>query len=316
MREQELTPQRIGNNVWAMSPAWNPALPVLLLNAHIDTVPPADGYTRNPFVPYFVGDKLYGLGTNDDGASLVCLLQVFRMLSAKPQPYNLIFLASAEEEVSGKGGIETALPLLPTITAAVVGEPTGMQPAVAEKGLMVIDAEAHGRAGHAARNEGINAISLAAEDILRLKKLSFPRISPLLGPVKASVTIINGGKKHNIVPDLCTFTIDVRSNELYTNREIFDLLRNELRSSLKARSFRLNSSSISMMHPLVLRALSLHLTPFGSPTLSDRALMPFPALKIGPGLSERSHSADEFVCLSEIKQALELYAALLDGLRI
>lgn len=316
MKDEKLCPQRKANNVWTTSRHYDSARPTLLLNAHIDTVPPAKSWTRNPFQPSIEGDKIFGLGTNDDGASLVTLLQAFRILSDKPQPYNLIFLASAEEEVSGSNGITAALPLLPPVSVALVGEPTLMQPATAEKGLMVIDATAHGRAGHAARNEGINAIDIATDDILTLRNFAFPRTSPLLGQVKATVTVINGGTRHNIIPDACTFTIDVRSNELYTNQEIFDILCQKLRSELKARSFRLNSSCISQQHPLVQRALALGLTPYGSPTLSDRALMTFPALKLGPGDPARSHSADEFVCISEIEHALEVYLALLDGLHI
>lgn len=316
MSEQGLNPKRHENNLWVIAPSYDKARPTLMLNAHIDTVPPATSWTHNPFAPTLEGDKLFGLGTNDDGASLVTLLQVFRTLSSKPQPYNLLFLASAEEEVSGNKGIEAVLPLLPPISVALVGEPTGMQPAIAEKGLMVIDATAHGRSGHAARNEGDNAILRAIDDIQRLCNLRFPLVSKLLGQVKTTVTIIHAGTRHNIVPDSCTFTIDVRSNELYSNQEILNILRQELSSELKPRSLRLNSSHISTNHPLVRRAVELGLTPFGSPTLSDRALMPFPALKLGPGQPSRSHSADEYVLISEIEHALKTYLKLLDNLHL
>ena len=316
MSEQGLNPKRHENNLWVLAPGYDKARPTLMLNAHIDTVPPATSWTHNPFAPTLEGDKLFGLGTNDDGASLVTLLQVFRTLASKPQPYNLLFLASAEEEVSGNKGIEAVLPLLPPVNVALVGEPTGMQPAIAEKGLMVIDATAHGRSGHAARNEGDNAILRAIDDIQRLRNLRFPLVSRLLGQVKTTVTIIHAGTRHNIVPDSCTFTIDVRSNELYSNQEILNILRQELSSELKPRSLRLNSSRISTNHPLVRRTVELGLTPFGSPTLSDRALMPFPALKLGPGQPSRSHSADEYVRISEIEHALETYLKLLDNLHL
>lgn len=224
---------------------------------------------------------------------------------------SLIFLASCEEEVSGKNGIESVLPQLPPIAFAVVGEPTGMQPAIAEKGLMVIDATAHGRAGHAARNEGDNAIYHAMQDILWLSQWQFPKQTALLGPVKNTVTIVNAGTQHNVIPDQCTFTIDVRSNECYTNEEIFAFFQQHLTSELKARSFRLSSSHIDLSHPFVQACIGEGLTPFGSPTLSDQALMSFPSLKLGPGESSRSHTADEFIRMSEIDHAIRLYTRLL-----
>jgi acetylornithine deacetylase len=224
---------------------------------------------------------------------------------------NFIYLASCEEEVSGKNGIESVLPLLPKIDFAIVGEPTGMQPAIAEKGLMVIDATAHGKAGHAARNEGDNAIYHAMKDIPWLSEWQFPKQTELLGPVKQTVTIINAGTQHNVIPDTCTFTVDVRSNECYTNRELFDIISQHVKSDVKARSFRLGSSSIDENHPLVQKIVELGGKPFGSPTLSDQALMPFPSFKLGPGESSRSHSADEFVDFCEIEHAIETYLALL-----
>lgn len=301
----------MGNNLWSMQPDFDPEKQTLLLNAHIDTVKPVAGWQRDPFKATREGSRIYGLGSNDDGASLVSLLHVFAALKEEKTQYNLVFLASAEEEVSGKDGIESVLPLLPKIDIALVGEPTGMQPAIAEKGLMVLDVTAHGKAGHAARNEGENAIYKALEDIEWFRSYKFEKVSPLLGPVKMTVTIVNAGTQHNVVPDTCTFTVDVRSNECYTNRELFDEIGKNVKSEVKARSFRLGSSGIDENHPLVQRIVALGGKPFGSPTLSDQALMPFPSFKLGPGESKRSHSADEFVDFCEIQHATETYLALL-----
>ncbi len=313
LKAKGFAPRRHFNNVWALSKDFDESRPAILLNAHIDTVRPVSGWQHDPFCPTLKDDRLYGLGANDCGGGLVSLLQVF--LEA-PTP-NLIYLASAEEEVSGKQGIESVLPLLPKIDVAIVGEPTAMQPAIAEKGLMVIDAVAHGKAGHAARNEGVNAIYIAMEDIGVIQKgvSLFPLISPLLGPVKATVTIIEAGTQHNVVPDECRFTIDVRSTECYTNEQIYEILKSHLKSELKVRSFRLSSSHISTDHPLVQRCLALGMKPFGSPTLSDQALMRFPSLKLGPGNSARSHTADEYICLSEIEEAIQTYSSLLSALQ-
>lgn len=314
MKEKGLNPQRHGNNTWCVSPDFDESKPVILLNAHIDTVKPVAGWQHDPFTPVIEGDKLYGLGSNDCGGGLMALLQVFMLLINEKKAYNLIYLASCEEEVSGKNGIESVLPLLPKIDFAIVGEPTGMQPAIAEKGLMVIDAVAHGKAGHAARNEGDNAIYHAMKDIQWLSEWQFPKQTELLGPVKQTVTIINAGTQHNVIPDECTFTIDVRSNECYTNEEIFAFFQEHLTSELKARSFRLSSSSIPMEHPFVQACVKEGLTPFGSPTLSDQALMRFPSLKLGPGDSSRSHTADEYIKISEIDDAISLYVKLLSSL--
>jgi len=303
--------QRKGNNLWSVSPVFSDEKATLLLNAHIDTVKPVSGWQRDPFRATREGSRIYGLGSNDDGASLVSLLHVFAALKEQRGPFNLVFLASAEEEVSGRNGIESVLPLLPKIDVALVGEPTGMQPAIAEKGLMVLDCMARGKAGHAARDEGDNAIYHAIDDIQWFRHHKFDRVSPLLGPVKMSVTIIGAGTQHNVVPDQCTFTVDVRSNELYTNQEIYDEIGKNVTSEVRARSFRLGSSSIDVGHPLVQRIIALGGKPFGSPTLSDQALMPFPSLKLGPGESSRSHSADEFVDFCEIRHAIETYLKLL-----
>jgi len=309
-QEYKLPTQADGCNLWSIAPDYDPNRPTLLLNAHIDTVKPVDAWTRDPFCPVIEDDKLYGLGSNDDGASLVSLLQVFRVLRQQQRPYNLIYLVSAEEEVSGKNGIEHVLPLLPHIDIALVGEPTGMQPALAEKGLMVLDVTAHGKAGHAARNEGDNAIYRAIKDIQWFQTYKWEKESELLGPVKMSVTIINAGTQHNVVPDKCTFTVDVRSNELYTNQELYEQICQHVESDVQARSFRLNPSSIEVTHPLVQRIIQLGGKPFGSPTLSDQALMPFPSLKMGPGQSSRSHTADEYIEVKEIEEAIAFYLSI------
>lgn len=306
-----LMTHREKNNVWVIDPEYDENRPTVLLNAHVDTVKPVSTWTRDPFVPTMDGERLYGLGSNDCGGGLVSLLQAFRILTERPRKCNFVYLASAEEEVSGADGICRALPLLPKIDVAVVGEPTGMQPAIAEKGLMVIDGVAHGRSGHAARNEGVNAIYEVLDDLVWLRDYRFEKVSPLLGSTKMTVTVINAGTQHNVVPDECRFVVDVRTNELYTNQEVFDIIKSHIKSEVKARSFRLSSSSIAEDHCLVVRCLQMGMKPFGSPTLSDQALMPFPSLKLGPGESSRSHSADEYICLGEIEQAIDTYVRLL-----
>ncbi len=314
---QGMATGRKGNNVWCLSPMFDLQKTTLLLNSHIDTVRPVSGWRKDPFKPRLeTNGKLYGLGSNDAGASLVSLLQVFLQLCRTRQPYNLIYLASCEEEVSGQGGIESVLPQLPPITFALVGEPTEMQPAIAEKGLMVLDVTATGRSGHAARDEGDNAIYKVLDDIAWFRDYRFPKVSPLLGPVKMSVTVVQAGTQHNVVPDRCVFTVDIRSNECYTNREIFDEVCRHIRCRAEARSFRLGSSHVPPDHPAVRRAVELGRTPFGSPTLSDQALMSFPSMKMGPGKSSRSHTADEFVFVREIEEAIGLYWQLLDGLEL
>ncbi|MBQ0049242.1 MAG: M20 family metallo-hydrolase [Bacteroidales bacterium] len=368
MREQDMEPTRTGNNLWEVAPGFMPQRPTLILNAHIDTVKPVADWTFDPYVPTVVNDdegdaRLYGLGSNDDGASLVTLLATY--LSLRPQAarqtgtmahaatadasaaYNLIFIASAEEEVSGANGISSVLPLIEELwtkqtnetketnetnggnetnetsegsetseapwhdVVALVGEPTCMQPAIAEKGLMVLDCVAHGKAGHAAREEGDNAIMHALSDIQWFGSYQFAQTSGMLGPVKMTTTIIEAGTQHNVIPDRCCFTVDVRSNECYSNEEIYDIVRAHIKSEVKARSFRLNSSRIDAEHPLIRRAVALGRQPFGSPTLSDQALMPFPSFKMGPGDSRRSHTTNEYIEFKEIEEALRLYASLL-----
>lgn len=317
MEQRGMTPERHGNNLIVRSPNNRSKRPTLLLNAHIDTVRPTNAWTANPHKATLEGDRLTGLGSNDDGASLVSLTQVYRLLAEDAAlPYNLILAVSSEEEVSGKGGMESIVPLLKDVDVALVGEPTGMQPAIAEKGLMVVDVVAHGKAGHAARDEGDNAIYHALDDMQWVRSHRFERISPLLGPVKTTVTIVNAGTQHNVIPAECTFTIDVRSNELYTNQELFLALQAGMKGEAKARSFRLGSSRIAESHPLVQAALAQGRTPFGSPTLSDQALMPWPSMKMGPGDSRRSHTANEYILVSEIREAIEMYHQMLCNLRL
>jgi acetylornithine deacetylase len=307
-----LPARRIGNNI-LIQEELNPHQPTLLLCAHIDTVKPVSTWTRDPFTPVVEDGRLYGLGANDCGGGVVSLLAVYRLLRGLSLKYNLVYLASCEEEVSGEGGFRLALPELPPIDVAIVGEPTGMQPAIAEKGLMVIDGTAYGKSGHAARNEGVNAIYEALDDLVWLRDYRFKKESPLLGPTKMTVTVLNSGTQHNVIPDECHFVIDVRTNEYYQNEFLFAFLQKHVKSELNARSFRLSSSHIPMEHPLVQRCVEMGMTPFGSPTLSDQALMPFLSLKLGPGESSRSHTADEFICLSEIENAIQTYVQLLSA---
>lgn len=311
MKDYGLTYRREANNLWTIDPHYDERRPTLLLNAHIDTVKPVESWTRNPFSPTLEGDTLYGLGSNDCGGGLVALLQAYRIMAEAPRRYNLIYLASAEEEVSGINGIRRVLPLLPRIDVAIVGEPTGMQPAIAEKGLMVLDVVAHGKSGHAARSEGVNAIYEALDDLIWMRNYRFERDSTLLGPTTMKVTVIQAGTQHNVIPDECRMVVDIRTNEHYTNREVFDLVRQHLHSEVSARSFHLGSSHISPDHPLVHRCVEMGMQPFGSPTLSDQALMSWPSFKLGPGQSARSHSANEFIRLSEIEYAIATYIDLL-----
>ena len=316
IRSYGFEPQREANNIWMIDPHYDESRPTLLLNAHIDTVKPVASWTRDPFSPDVEDGVLYGLGSNDCGGGLCSLLQIFRMLTEKPQHYNLIYLASAEEEVSGKDGITRALPLLPHIDLAIVGEPTGMNPAVAEKGLMVLDVIAHGKSGHAARNEGVNAIYEALDDMRWIRDYKFEKVSEFLGPTKMTLTVVNAGTQHNVIPDKCTMLVDIRTNEFYDNEEVFEFIRQHLKSEVKAHSFRLKSSRIDPEHPLIKKCIAMGMKPFGSPTLSDQALMHFPSFKLGPGESSRSHSANEFIRISEIRDAIAKYETLLDGAAI
>ena len=316
IRSYGFEPQREANNLWIIDPHYDESRPTLLLNAHIDTVKPVASWSRDPFSPDVEDGVLYGLGSNDCGGGLCSLLQIFRMLTEKPQSYNLIYLASAEEEVSGKDGITRALPLLPHIDLAIVGEPTGMNPAVAEKGLMVLDVIAHGKSGHAARNEGVNAIYEALDDMSWIRDYKFEKVSEFLGPTKMTLTVVNAGTQHNVIPDKCTMLVDIRTNEFYDNEEVYEFIRQHLKSEVKAHSFRLKSSRIDPEHPLIKKCVAMGMKPFGSPTLSDQALMHFPSFKLGPGESSRSHSANEFIRISEIRDAIAKYETLLDGAAI
>ncbi len=314
-----LCPQRERHNVWIVAPEYRPDRPTLLLNSHHDTVPPCAGWQRDPYQPQRVGDRLYGLGSNDAGGPLVALVAAFLEAASWPhRPYNLILAATAEEEVSGTHGIASVLQRLSPNgalpEAAIVGEPTALAMAVAERGLFVLDAEARGVAGHAARNEGRNAIYEAMADIEWIRSFRFPKSSPLLGPVQMTVTQIEAGTRHNVVPDRCRFVIDVRTNDCYTNEEVLATMRRHCRSRLMPRSLRLQPSRIADDHPLVQAARTLGIPCVGSPTLSDQALMPFPSVKIGPGQSARSHTADEYILLSEIAAGIERYIELLQTL--
>ena len=307
---------RKDNNIWLMSPGFDPSRPTLLLCSHIDTVKPVAGWTHDPFMPLVENGKLFGLGSNDAGASVVTLLQVFFILSQKQQSYNLIYAAVAEEEISGEKGISSLIQELPRIDFAVIGEPTGMQLAVAEKGLMVLDCVAYGKAGHAARNEGENAIYKAIEDIAWFKDFIFPKQTEFLGPVKMSVTQINAGTQHNVVPDQCAFVVDVRSNEMYTNEELLEIITQKVNCTVMPRSTRLGSTATPLEHPIVEQGKAIGRKLFGSPTLSDQALLPYPSIKIGPGDSARSHTANEYILVKEIEEAIEVYVELLDSLKI
>jgi len=310
MQEAGIDVKRKGNNLWAESEPEG-GKPTVLLNAHIDTVKPAASYTRDPFSAEMEGDRIYGLGSNDDGGSLVAMLEVFLRLRGSELPYRLVFSATAEEEVGGAAGIDCVLPEFGDISFGIIGEPTGMQMAVAEKGLLVLDCTAVGKSGHAARKEGENAIYKAMEDMEWFRSYRFPKESQFLGEVMKNVTIVNAGILHNVIPDTCTFTVDIRPNGEYTNQEILDIIRANVSSEVKPRSMAHNSSSISMEHPIVRCGLQLGLKAFGSPTLSNQACCSFPTVKIGPGDSARSHTADEYICVSEVEEAASIYEKLL-----
>ncbi|QZE13598.1 M20 family metallo-hydrolase [Halosquirtibacter laminarini] len=304
--------ERRKNNLWAKDPYWKEGQPTILFNSHIDTVRPSIDYTMDPFGGEEVEDKIIGLGSNDAGASVVSQMAAFRFLSQiSDRNYNLIWSATAEEEISGKNGIEYLLPKLGDLDLVIVGEPTKLEIAIAEKGLMVIDATMDGVAGHAAREEGMNAIYKAIKDIAKIENFHFPKESDMLGPVKATVTMVNAGTQHNVVPDRCSYVIDIRSNGLYSNKEILHILEENLDAQIKPRSTRLNASNIAVEHPIVQKAISLGSVPYGSPTMSDQALIPFPSIKLGPGDSARSHTANEFICLDEITKGIEYYIHLL-----
>ena len=311
---KNIAASRVGNNIFALNKYYNQSKPSVLLNSHHDTVKPNKGYTIDPFLPIEKEEKLFGLGSNDAGGCLVSLITTFlNFYEQENLSHNIVFAASAEEEISGVNGIEMVLPHLGKIDFGIVGEPTQMQMAVAERGLMVIDCTANGKAGHAARNEGENALYKAVDDINWIWNYKFDKVSPLLGESKMTVTVIDtDNKQHNVVPWQCKFVMDVRVNELYTFDEILQILKQNLKSELQPRTTRMKPTSISLEHPLVKAGINLGRTYYGSPTTSDKALMPFPTLKMGPGNSARSHTADEYIFLDEIKEGIELYIQLLN----
>ncbi|MBN7816723.1 M20 family metallo-hydrolase [Algoriphagus pacificus] len=304
--------QRSGNNIWTFASEFNPGKPTIWLNSHHDTVKPNAGYTLDPFSPIEKEGKLFGLGSNDAGGPLVSLIAAFCYFFGNELPFNLILIASAEEEISGPNGIASVVSQIPACDLAIVGEPTLMDLAVAEKGLMVIDAKMRGKAGHAAREEGVNALYLALDDLMKIRDFKFKRESEFLGKTKVSATVIQSGKQHNVVPDLCEFTLDVRVTDAYTLEEALAELKENLKSELHPRSMRLQSSSILESHFILKIAEELGLKTYGSPTLSDQALIPFPSVKIGPGDSARSHTADEFIYLNEIQKGIEGYISILE----
>lgn len=307
--------QQVGHNIIAFNKAEDPEKPYILLNSHHDTVKPNPAYSKDPFDPIVADGKLYGLGSNDAGGCLVSLIAAFRYFYAREDlPFNLCLIASAEEEVSGKNGIEEAYKHVPACSFAIVGEPTLLDLAIAEKGLMVLDCVAHGESGHAARNEGVNAIYAAMDDIAWFRTFQFPKESAFLGPVKMSVTMIEAGSQHNVVPARCQYVVDVRSTDCYSNLEILDIIRSHVQSDVSPRSTRLNPSTIAPEHPIVQAGLRLGKQVYGSPTMSDQALLPIPSLKVGPGDSARSHSADEYIYLQEIEAGVAFYIQLLEGI--
>ena len=316
LTEQGLAPHRCGNNLWCSHGSG----PVILLDAHIDTVKPVSLWRRDPFTPAIEDGRLYGLGSNDDGASVVALIEAYRKLIAEPQPYTLVLSLSAEEESSGRNGLEISLKEIEAacgpIACGVFGEPTSLEMVVAEKGLMVLDCTVTGVAGHAARSNGVNAIYKALPAVEWFRQKRFYRISELLGPVKMTVTQIVAGTQHNVIPDCCTFVVDVRSNGLYTNDELLRLIQADAPCKAEARSVRLSGSAIDQDHPLVRRGLAIGLPAVGSPTLSNQALCRFPSIKLGPGDSFRSHTADEYVDIADIGKAVEIYVQLLNDLKI
>jgi len=301
------------HNIYAFSPQFDSGKPTLVLNSHHDTVKPTNSWHSDPFEPVIDGDKLIGLGSNDAGASLVSLMAVFQYFYDESNlSHNLVLALTAEEENSGKNGIRAILPELGRIDLAIVGEPTGMQMAIAEKGLMVLRCQAIGQSGHAARDTGDNAITKAIDDIIWINSHKFSQVSAVLGPAKMTVTMINAGTQHNVIPDRCEFTIDIRSTDICNNEMILKTLKQNLGSEFADPSLNLLPSSIPLDHPLVLTAKSLGVETFGSPTLSDQTYISAPSVKMGPGKSERSHTADEFIYLSEIEKGIDKYIELLE----
>jgi acetylornithine deacetylase/succinyl-diaminopimelate desuccinylase-like protein len=314
-KQFDIPTERKGNNVWVRNKHFKAGLPTILLNSHHDTVRPNSAYTRDPFEAEIIEGKLYGLGSNDAGGPLVCLIMTFlHFYEQKNLKFNLVMAASAEEEISGSEGIESIWDLLPTVDFAIVGEPTLCEMAIAEKGLMVLDCLVRGKAGHAAREEGVNAIYQAIKDIEWLRTYKFPKVSPTLGEVKMTTTVIQAGKQHNVVPAECTYTVDVRVTDQYSLEQVLAVIQENVSATVTARSLRMRSSGIPSDHPLVSAAKRLGLRQYGSPTTSDQALIPVPSVKMGPGDSARSHTADEFIYVAEIVKGIDTYIALLNEL--
>ena len=312
LEERGVKIHRKMNNVWAYNQHFDPTKPTLLLNSHHDTVKPNSGYTRDPYDAAIEDDKLFGLGSNDACGCLVSLLgTILYFYAQKDLQYNICLAATAEEEISGNDGLELVLPDLGKLEFAIVGEPTEMNLAIAERGLLVIDCIAHGKAGHAAREEGENAIYKALKDIEWFRTYQFSKISEVFGPVKMTVTIINAGSQHNVVPADCTFTVDIRVTDSYTNEEVVELIKKHVSCEVKPRSVRLKPSSIDKNHPIVQAGIALGKTTYGSPTTSDQALLDIPSLKCGPGFSGRSHMADEFLYVREVAEGIEGYINML-----
>ncbi|MGN0002202.1 MAG: M20 family metallo-hydrolase [Sphingobacterium composti] len=311
--EKGISNNQVGNNVIAYNKHFDPSKPTILLNSHHDTVKPNPGYTKDPFKAIVEDGKLFGLGSNDAGGCLVSLIASFiYYYNDENLAYNLCLIASAEEEISGKKGIEEAYKHVHECTFAIVGEPTLLDLAVAEKGLMVLDCTAHGESGHAAREEGVNAIYKAIEDINWFNSYKFPKESEFLGPVKMSVTVINAGSQHNVVPAECKYVVDVRTTDVYSNLEVLEIIKSHVKSDVQPRSTRLNPSTIPVDHPIVQAGLALGKKIYGSPTMSDQALLPVPSIKVGPGDSARSHTADEFIYVHEIEDGIRFYIQLLE----
>ncbi|MCF7804700.1 MAG: M20 family metallo-hydrolase [Candidatus Marinimicrobia bacterium] len=316
LQEHDIETSRHKNNVWAKHPDFDPDRPTVLLNSHHDTVKPNDGWTRDPFDPAIEDGTLYGLGSNDAGGAVVSLLATFiHFYSREKLPYNLLIAITAEEEITGDDGIMSLFPKLGKIDLAIVGEPSGMEMAVAERAAVILDLVAKGTSGHAARNVGENAIDKAVEDIRWFQTFKFPRTSELLGDIKMTVTMINAGIGHNVIPDTCRFTVDVRNTDAYTNEEVISIIKEQVTSEVRPRNTRLQASSLPVGHPLMQTAENLGIEMITSPTSSDQGLIDAPSVKIGPGQSRRSHTADEFIKLDEIREGIEGYIAILDDLR-
>ena len=314
LEAKEISFERSGNNIWAKNVHYSPSKPTILLNSHHDTVKPNAGYTHDPFEAIIKDDKLFGLGSNDAGGCLVSLILTFVHFHGEELPYNLILAATAEEENSGKNGVESILEHIRPIEFGMVGEPTEMSMAVAEKGLLVLDCSAKGASGHAARDVGVNAIYEAIQDIEWFRNHSFEKESDYLGPIKMTVTMVNAGYQHNVIPDTCDLVVDIRTTDAYTNKEVFEIVKSNIKSEVTARSFRLNSSHLPDHMAVAKAADELGIKKFGSPTCSDQAVMDFPTFKMGPGKSERSHTADEFLYLKELEQGIHGYIQLLETL--